>query len=30
MNDIIMLIWGLSPFLVMVSAMLVAMAIKGE
>lgn len=30
MNDVLMLMWALSPMLVFVGAMLVAMIIKGE
>jgi hypothetical protein len=30
MHDILMLVWGASPFLILVGSMLVAMIIKGE
>jgi hypothetical protein len=30
MHDTLMLVWGASPFLVMVGSMFVAMIIKGE
>jgi hypothetical protein len=30
MNDVLMMLWALSPFLVFVSVCLIAMIVKGE